>query len=587
MKKFITFLFVVFVVSLASSQNNLPVKKAKDSIKTEVVNVITSYSPKVTDAFKVKRNPNIRFNRNRTKEKMDYRIFSVPVASTFVPKSGTIKNIDLGKRERLYYNYLAVGFGNRIAPFAEAYINNSTRFDSHFGLYAKYHSSKDPVKNTQLNSSFSNIIANVFYKQEDHYFDWKIGLNTAFNSYNFYGLPSNITFNTPLINAIDEKQQHNFVEVLGELDFENSFIENIEAKGSYFFDNFKSSEYKISLEPKFIIPLEQISRNLNEVTLNTSIDYLGGSFNKNYINNTKLNYGFFTAKVHPKYSFTYNKLNVKLGTKMYVSYETEKSLTHFLMYPDVQISHPIVKNIANIYLGANGDLHTNSYKNFTDENPFTSPTLAITQTNEKYNLFGGLNGKLTQNLSYNTRVSYINEEDKPLFINNNSKSNGTVTNSNLLGYEYGNSFSVLYDDITTLRVFGELEYEYDKHLSFGTNAQFNSYTTTNQTHAWNLPKIAGEVFSKYKTDKWYAGVNFHFKSTRYDVNYNGIFPSTFTPIKLDDVLDLSLNGGYHFDDTLSAFLKLNNVLNNKYQNYRNFNVQGFQVLGGITWKFDF
>jgi hypothetical protein len=48
-----------------------------------------------------------------------------------------------------------------------------------------------------------------------------------------------------------------------------------------------------------------------------------------------------------------------------------------------------------------------------------------------------------------------------------------------------------------------------------------------------------------------------------------------------------LNGGYHFNDRFSAFLRLNNLLHTEYQRFANFDTQGFQVLGGITYKFDF
>lgn len=589
MKNIIPFLVIFFVNTVVFSQKKSPTEKAKDSIKTEIVNVTTSYSPKVTDAFKVKRNPDIRFNRNRTKEKMEYQIFSAPVASTFIPKSGKLKNIDLGKRERLYPNYIAAGFGNNITPFVEAFVHQYTRFNSEYGVYAKYTSSSKPVKNALLNSSFSNFDADVFYKEETRYFDWNAGIETTLNSYHFYGLPTNINFNSAIINGINSKQNHNFIALKGGINVEDSYIKKADAKISYFFDKFKSKEYAIAFTPSFNIPLYFINRNENNITLNVALDYLGGKFAKSYQNQTAINYSFFTGKLHPKYQFNYKKAAIKLGAKLVLALDTENSLTHFLMYPDFQISYPILKNVANMYIGANGDLHNNSYKSFTDINPYVSPTLQVTQTNERYSLFAGVNGKVNQNISYNTRISYTDEEDKALFISNNSKSDGTTALYNgvqLLGYEYGNSFSVLYDNIKTLGLFGELEYEYSKKLSFGGNTTFNFYTTTQQDFAWNLPSLTGGFFTKYKTHQWYAGIDLFVASERKDVIYNNI-TNTQTAVDIKGFFDVNLNGGYHFDDTLSAFIKLNNVLNNNYFQYNHFNVRGFQVLGGITWKFDF
>ena len=66
-----------------------------------------------------------------------------------------------------------------------------------------------------------------------------------------------------------------------------------------------------------------------------------------------------------------------------------------------------------------------------------------------------------------------------------------------------------------------------------------------------------------------------------------LFPSNLNNTQnLDAFIDVNLNGGYQFNNKFSAFLKLSNILNTNYERFVNFNVQGFQVLGGITYKFD-
>ena len=55
---------------------------------------------------------------------------------------------------------------------------------------------------------------------------------------------------------------------------------------------------------------------------------------------------------------------------------------------------------------------------------------------------------------------------------------------------------------------------------------------------------------------------------------------------IDSFVDVNVNGGYHFNDKFSTFIKLNNILNTDYQRFANFNTQGFQILGGIAYKFD-
>ena len=96
------------------------------------------------------------------------------------------------------------------------------------------------------------------------------------------------------------------------------------------------------------------------------------------------------------------------------------------------------------------------------------------------------------------------------------------------------------------------------------------------------------ISAKYTTNKWFATTNIFYVGERKDVLYSSVSPSSLGGVQtLNSFVDVNLNGGYHFNDKFSAFLKVNNVLNTDYQRFANFNVQGFQVLGGITYKFDF
>jgi len=277
--------------------------------------------------------------------------------------------------------------------------------------------------------------------------------------------------------------------------------------------------------------------------------------------------------------------------KLFASVDTENRVTNLLAYPDVQISKSINKDALILYTGVSGDLKTNTYKDFTEENPYVSPTLFITQTSEKMNVFLGASGRINNAFSFNLKVNYKEEEDMPFFIRNNSKSNGTnliANNIPIENYEFGNSFKVAYDDVITTSFLGEFEYDITNKIATGATIQYDNYQVKNLEEAWNLPAFQLAVFGKYKSEKWYATTNIFYVDERKTVAYDALFPSSaISTDRLDSFVDVNLNGGYHFNDALSVFLKLNNVLNTSYQRFSNFNVQGFQVLGGLTYKFDF
>jgi hypothetical protein len=587
MKKLIGIFLLIFSCFTVFSQKKTNTTKAKDTIKTEVINVITSYTPTIADAFKARKNPKIKLSDRSKKKKLDYTIFSAPVASTFIPKTGVVKGIDVGVKERLYNNYLAAGFGNNTTPFVEVFLHKSTRFKNDFGVYAKYISSENSIETTPLSSFYSNLSASAYYKQKERYFDWKIGVNSKIDLYNWYGLPNSITFSNSAINNIQETQKYKLFEVEGALVFESEYFKNANVSLSFFSDAFSSSETIISLSPNFEFPLKSLGRRFNNLQLNTSINYLKGEFNRSYANNIKINYDLFTLNLNPVYRLEWNDFKIKAGAKLAASVDSENEANNIFVYPDVEIIYPLVKDYADLFIGASGNLHDNSFQKLTDINPFISPTLFITQTHEKYNAFGGIKGKLSTNVSFNLKGSYKTEEDKVLFVRNNSKSDGTA-NANLLGYEYGNSFGLVYDDVQTVSIFGELEIDVTKRIALGINAQFDSFTLTNQQEAWNLPELKGNMYLKYKNSKWFMSTDIFYVGERKDLLYTGTSPSTTNGIQsLEAYVDININGGYHFNDKFSAFLNVNNVLNNEYQRFSNFTVQGLQVLGGITYKFDF
>ena len=155
-------------------------------------------------------------------------------------------------------------------------------------------------------------------------------------------------------------------------------------------------------------------------------------------------------------------------------------------------------------------------------------------------------------------------------------------------YQYGNSFNVVYDNINTLGVFGEINIDFSTALSFGGNVQFSTYDKDRQEKAWNLPSIATSVFANYNTEKWHAGANLFFVGERKDqYNSNGfILPLLTTQITNKSYVDLNLNFTYNFTDRLSAFANANNILGSDYQKFTGFEVQGLQFLAGVKYKFD-
>ena len=188
-------------------------------------------------------------------------------------------------------------------------------------------------------------------------------------------------------------------------------------------------------------------------------------------------------------------------------------------------------------------------------------------------------------MSYNLRGSYYNEKDKALFKNNIAYLD-PIDNEN---YFYGNSYGVIYDDVTTLNLFGELNVAVNRNFTLGIKAEYFKYDLDSESEAWNLPDFKGSLFMDYQIDKhWFAGANLFYVGERKD-EFNLIDGSINTSdlFVLDSYFDANAQLGYKINDQFSVYAKANNIANQDYQRYLNFPVQSIQFLAGATYKFDF
>lgn len=548
----------------------------KDDLGTEVVNVVKPYTPTISDAFKVKETPVLNDSTHLQKKPVTYEIFSVPVASTFTPSKGKATAVEKAKPLKLYDNYATLGFGNYTAVLAELMSSFEISRTDNAGLFFRHNSALGAIDGVLLDNKYFDTELSGSYTSRQRDLSYALEAGVEHQIFNWYGLnPLFEEASSELINGIDPKQSYFGINVGGNLNVEESLFTGGSAQIYYTGDAFSSSEINASVQPRFVFPLSDFTLGVEGM-----IDYLTGSFDRNYFNAEGISYSYLNAGVTPSLIYTNDDLTLSLGAQALVSVDSENSETNFFLYPKINASYRLVDEILIVYGGAQGGLEQNTYQNFKDENPFVSPTLGITPTSTLYDAFGGIKGKLSNEVGYNLRASYGKQENRAFFQLNPYKG----MSPDFEGYEYGNSFGVVYDDLNTLQIFGELVVELSEGFSLGANAGFYSYSPDNQNEAWNLPKLEATLFSNFDiTEKIFGGVSLFFVGERSD------FWSTNTSnevITLESYLDANVNLGYRVSDRLSVFAKGSNLLGKKYEKWLNFPVQGIQGLIGGTYKFD-
>jgi len=504
-----------------------------------------------------------------------YTIFSIPVASTFTPAKGSSVRLDKLKKEKLFQNYASLGYGNYGTILGNLYLNHRLGRGERIGGYIEHHSSQGGIDGLQLEDDFSISSAQLNYVKSLKTLVWNTDAAFKRQAVNWYGLP----FETPI--ELDPKQVYSNIELGSDVQFTKGVLRSGDIHLRRFSDAYESQEYHLTGETNF-----QFNLLDSPINSNIKVDYLKGSFAKNYNGIETQNYGNIQFSVAPSYQYIQDDLTVSVGFKAYYLMDSEQNKNDFYIYPNVEASYAVVNSIVVAYAGVKGDLYQNTYYDFAQINPFVSPTLDIRPSSTPYKVFVGTKGKLSQSIGYDVKGSFTREQNKALF-RTHSIQNFSAPNN----YNQGNSFGVVYDDVDVINISGALEIDMGQKLNVRLKGDLYKYTSDAEPIAWNLPEFEASLFLDYQlSDKLSMAANLFYWGSRQDTtNFEGLFiPEPITPnVTLDAFLDANFQVSYEITNQFGAFVKVNNIANNSYNRWNHYPVQGFQILGGVSYKFDF
>ena len=542
----------------------------KDSIQTEIIHVITSFNPHISEAYKIKDKPAIP-SATFLKKNVSYKIVPSPINSAFEPNTGGYKSAQLPPKTRSFPNYIKAGYGSYGTPVIEGFATHKKREHQYqYKLFNK--SSEGGIPGVELDNNNLKTAIGFTYINTEGNFDWEATTNYQKTLQNWYG--SAVNLDTSVRTDLQEKQVYNLFSIGGKLNFQKKHLKKTSAALQTFSDKFDSKETEFNAAAYFEFPL------LKE-TLQSQfqLNFLNGEFKKEYETDSAINYDFFGISAQASVPYQKNNFYLSIGAKInYISgLENQQNKVHF--YPDLRIDFTVLEEVLNAYAGITGGLQQNSYRELAAKNPFVSPTLTIKPSDNSFSFFTGIKGNLSADIHYDLKAVLHQENDKALFRQNKSLTDGTGPLEN--GYEAGNSFYVIYDQMRTFGLEGSIAATLSEKWVSGASFSFRSYTLDKEEKAWNLPAFESKLHATYKQDKWSGSSHLKIVGIRND--YDLLSDANIT---LKAYADLSANVKYAFDTKWTAFVEINNLLNNNYERFANFNVQGFQLLAGVIYKFD-
>lgn len=208
----------------------------------------------------------------------------------------------------------------------------------------------------------------------------------------------------------------------------------------------------------------------------------------------------------------------------------------------------------------------NKYQSLAQFNPWINQPnqLLNTRVNEAY---GGIKGSVGNHFTFNTRLSTFNFNNKPLFVNDSIN---------------GNGFDVVYEPkMRAVRIHGEIGYNVQEKFSLAGAVNLTNYSglTINEKAYGLLPlELSGALRWQVLKDLHFKADVFFWDGPQYKVLNGG-------KGKLKPAVDLNTGVEFTIMPKLNLWLQFNNVLNSKYERWNQYEVLGFNVLGGIVYSF--
>lgn len=553
--------FLAAGLMTAQAQETKSEEKASVS---EEIEVVRPYKPILAEAVKLRRSPNLD-DIKIYKAKLNYSITDRKLElNSDIQKLQSQSLVD-EKETILINNYVKGGFGSQATLLGEAYFNTGKDEGLQFGGYFK-HFSQEGKLNMQ-NSSHQEL--SVFGRSilDENTVSGRI--NVERNGTYFYGIDNA----NPLLNPNPEKQALSFVEVEGELvknfkEDEDAFSYALKANGYIWSDKFSAKENYFSLNG-------YLNKRINSLNLGLAASSEFG--------NTKdalTSVGNNLLRLNP-----YIRLQVK-GAKITAGINIVQEFGAYSsskIFPAITADFTLIPDYLQIFGEVKGDVNRNSLKGFTDENPWLNSNILVKNTVEKLSISAGIKGTGGPGFGYKARF-YIKEfDDMPLFINN---------------YTAFNKFDVIYDFGKTklTGIEGEISIQVSDELKWTGKLNVDDWKPASETYSWFKPglKVSSNFLYTYnKKLSFNAGVVIQ-DDVKAKVNVNTpvnplqyIVPNTGIEsiVTVKGFVDLGVGADYRINNKFSVFARANNLLNTNYSRYLYYQVNGFNIFGGLTYSF--
>jgi len=552
MKNQILLAILLVVSHVLAAQTNEGNKK----IYNDTLNIVGKYQPKITDAAKLDVVP-AGEKMEVTKPTITYtaksKLLQVETTNNIkLPSLSIIKS----PRKDFDHFYIKAGFGNYMNLLIDANYNSTLLSDRALSVRLMSHSGNSTIKYSNAAVQLADISARKDFSTKA--LTAKLVVDNS--SYHYFGFRLADSINTDSIDPKSIRQNYLFTGINFGFNNELEKREKIHYWGklgiSNLYDYYKKNEFSVNFYGK----LEQYF-NGNPIRFETQVDHFIYS-SPLHLNNHRT---LFDIKA--SYIFLRDNWKAELGFDAPTESDTNVTKTHF--YPNILLEASLAGSYFNVFGGLRGNLTLNSYYSVVQENPYVINELELRNTNNKFELFGGFKGSAGSKFRYFAQFSYHNLENVLLFVNELNADSS-----------YNQRFTAIYDssNTTLMRIKIETSISPISNLFIFVGFNYDIYDQNPpEAYPWHIPILQTKLTARYTLqDKITFNLDYFILGKRYARDPFNLS----TPIELDPINDLNFGINYKFNKTWSIFFQFNNITNQKYSYWNNYQLRGFNFLVG-------
>ncbi|QNR83130.1 TonB-dependent receptor [Pedobacter riviphilus] len=553
--------FLAVGLTTAQAQDK---KTEEKGVVNEEIEVVRPYKPILAEAVKLRRSPNLD-DVKTYKAKLNYSILDRKLELNSDIQKLQAQALAEEKESILVNNYVKGAFGSLATLLGEAYFNTGKDEGLQVGGYFKHFSQEGKLNKQNSSNQQLSVFGRSILEQNTV----SGRINFERNGTYFYGIDDA----RPTLNANPDKQALTTIELEGELvknftEDEDAFSYALKANGYIWNDKFSAKENYLSLNG-------YVNKRINSLNLGLAASTEFGN-SKDALTSVGNN----LLRLNP-----YIRLQVK-GAKITAGINFVQEFGAFSsskIFPAITADFTLIPDYLQVFGEVKGDVNRNSLKGFTDENPWLNNNIVVKNTVEKLSFSAGVKGTGGPGFGYKARVYVKQFDDMPLFINN---------------YTDFNKFDVIYDfgktKLTGLE--GEISVQVSDALKWTGKLNLDDWKPASETYSWFKPglKVSSNLVYTYnKKLSFNAGVVIQ-DDVKAKVNIaNPVNPSQYvipnpsieSIVTVKGFVDLGLGADYRINKKFSVFAKANNILNTNYSRYLYYQVNGFNIFGGLTYSF--